>query len=163
MAVVCRLDIALYIFVPVFTPLRFVMFLKRVAVLVFPFHSFFHSLFALSLMTRFLADLSGLCLYGRFGSSDAACFASRSALSFPSISQYPGIHVIVMRSCGRSRMAPSMLSRISLMIVCPDCLRGRKSALMAAWLSENIWHELGGLLTFSSIPSASCIAASSPA
>ena len=161
-ATVCLLDIALYSFVLALTPLRLVMCLSVVTGFVFPFHSFSHWIFALSLMVLAVADLSGLCLYWRLSvGSVAALLTSRSALSFPSISQCLGTQVIVIRTYGRSRMTVSMLSSISLMIACPDCVRGLFIAFIAAWLSEYT-RQLLRFLSCSMFV-ASCSAASSPA
>src|SRR5437667_303141 len=129
--------VSLYNVGPVFTYFPFVMHRSAAAVLVFFLHIACHCSLAAALMYLARADFSGLYLCGWLSvGSVAAFFASMSARSFPSISACPGIHTISIRMCVYSFATSSMLSRISLMIVCLDCLCGWSIALTAAWLSE---------------------------
>ena len=55
------------------------------------------------------------------------------AISFPSISMWPGIHIINMFNV-LSCLISFTSFRIFCMIVCPDCLPGFLVALITAWL-----------------------------
>ena len=95
---------------------------KADAVVMFWFHDFRHCWFASSLMSLARADLSGLCLKSRpVVEFFAASLASWSARSFPSIPQWPGIHVIEICRCELILAVSSTLSKNSSMMDCPDC------------------------------------------
>jgi hypothetical protein len=64
---------------------------------------------------------------GRF----AAFLAAASVRSFPSMSECPNIHIISISRCVCLSMISSMQSQRSLIIDCPDCLRGRSIASRA--------------------------------
>src|SRR5213083_2957108 len=100
------------------------------------FQSSIHSFLIVCLIMLTLAVFSDLCLKGvAFMPLDcAAAFAALSAISFPSMSLWPGIHAMC-RSIPREDIRLSMLLRSEQRMDCPDCLPGLTVALIAAWLS----------------------------
>ena len=95
-------------------------------------HSLDHCSFIDFLMCCIRADFNDLYLKGRFVlGSNAVFFASVSARLFSLISECLGIHVIMICYCGFAVVTSSMRSRKSLIIACPDCLRGLLIAFMA--------------------------------
>src|SRR5205814_10709706 len=96
-------------------PRVFMFRLMAFAVHVLLFHVLDHCCFASAFICLMRADFSGLCLKRRpIVGSIAAFLASSSARSFPSIFAWPGIHVILIWSCGFSSIAWSVMSRSSL-------------------------------------------------
>ena len=62
----------------------------------------------------------------------AACLASLSTLSFPSIPWCPGIHSMLSENCGFYLMIESVISSMHFMIAWPDWHLGFAVSLMAA-------------------------------
>src|SRR5919205_993759 len=111
-------------------------------------HMLSHCCFASAFMSLARADFNGLCLKCQPNlGSFAACLASWSARSFPSMFACPGIHVILIWSCGFSSIAWSVVSRNSLMMACPDCFHGLWVPWMAAWLSAKMCQTVCSLLS----------------
>ena len=115
------------------------------AILMFSLHAACHCFLTAALIYLTHADFRGLYLYDWFSvESVAAFFASMSARSLPSIFACPNIHIISIYNYV-SFTTSSMLSKIFLIIVCPDYLRGWSITFISTWLfvyMRPIWHLL---------------------
>ena len=117
---------------PTLAPCRAVIRNRWCAVLVFSSHGLCHCSFALVLICWVRHDFIRVCLNGLLAvGMVAACFASWSACSFPSMPLCPGIHVM-FNWCSALRVMRSRLSRIEVIMDCPDWRPGFWTELHAA-------------------------------
>ena len=108
-------------------------FRSRFAISLPVLHSVSHLIFVMAWMDLFWADLILLMRIVEFGV--AAIFAAWSACSLSSMSSCPDIHSIWMLLIGLIFWTRSIISRIFLMIYCPDWRFGDSIVWMMDWLS----------------------------